>query len=180
MPITVRKTPIEGLVIIESQKFLDDRGYFLESYKRSDFAAAGLPEFVQDNLSFSKHAVLRGLHYQLFPEGQGKLVRALTGRIWDAAVDIRKISKTFGKWFGMELSDKSTAALYIPEGFAHGFVVLSETALVMYKTTSEYDPKLERGIIWNDPNLKIDWPIKHPIVSRKDAKSPLFENAEYV
>ena len=144
-----------------------------ESFKESEFSVNKInAKFVQDNVSFSTKGVLRGLHYQQKPKEQAKLVSVISGEIFDVAVDIRKDSTTYGKWVGKTLSDKNHEMLYIPEGFAHGFCTLSDTANVLYKITNEYSPENERGIIWNDPNVSISWPIKNPIVSEKDKKLP--------
>lgn len=166
---------LEGLLLVKSDVYKDDRGYFVEMYKDSAFKDLGLPAFVQDNFSFSIKGVLRGLHYQLAPKEQGKLVRCLEGKIWDVAVDIRKNSPTYGKWQGMELSEGDGKAMFVPAGFAHGFVTLSEVARVYYKTTAEYAPDLERGIVWNDPDLSIVWPVKNPILASRDAAFPEFK-----
>jgi dTDP-4-dehydrorhamnose 3,5-epimerase len=152
--------------------FRDDRGFFLESFNEAAFAAAGLPtRFVQDNHSRSKKGVLRGLHYQL-RHPQGKLVRVVRGKIFDVAVDIRRESTTFGKWVGVTLDDRQMSALWIPPGFAHGFCALSDGVDVTYKCTDFYSPADERGVLWNDPLLKIDWPIRSPIVNSKDQSYP--------
>jgi dTDP-4-dehydrorhamnose 3,5-epimerase len=174
--INIKQTEIPGVLLIESKKFADERGYFMEGYKESDFESLGL-KFKQDNVSFSKKGVLRGLHYQLPPKAQGKLVRVLQGKIWDVAVDIRKKSPTYKKWVAAELSEENSLALYLPEGFAHGFVTLSEEALVLYKTTEEYHQQSERGIIWNDPELNIAWPVLNPIVSERDKSLEFLKNA---
>ncbi|MBI2091744.1 MAG: dTDP-4-dehydrorhamnose 3,5-epimerase [Deltaproteobacteria bacterium] len=180
MSFTFEKLSIPGLVIITPKVFPDGRGFFLESYKYSDFAENGINEyFTQDNHSRSAKGVLRGLHYQLEPYAQGKLVRCLEGEIFDVAVDIRKSSPTFGKWFSVKLSAENNKMLYIPKGFAHGFVVISDEAEVYYKCTAEYRPSSERGIIWNDSNLNIDWPVKEPVLSEKDSRYPKFREAEY-
>ncbi len=179
MARVIKTYPLTGLMLIGSEVYKDERGYFQETYKASDFTALGLPEFKQDNLSFSKAGVLRGLHYQLEPKSQGKLVRVVSGRIFDVAVDVRKDSETFGKWQAVELSAESGEAFFIPEGFAHGFLVMSSEAIVLYKATEEYDKASERGILWNDPKLNIDWPANKPTVSSKDLSLPLFANAEF-
>lgn len=176
MAHNVEKLNLEGLLLVTSDVYKDDRGYFIETYKESVFKDLGLPAFVQDNFSFSKKGVLRGLHYQLVPKEQGKLVRCLDGKIWDVAVDIRKNSSTFGKWQGVELSEGDGKAVFVPAGFAHGFVVLSEVARVLYKTTVEYAPDLERGIVWNDSDLNIVWPIKDPVLAIRDAAFPKFKD----
>ncbi len=164
---------IEGLFIIEPKCFGDERGYFMETYNYEDFKAAGLGQiFVQDNQSLSKKGVLRGLHYQK-KHPQGKLVRIIKGQVYDVAVDIRPNSITYGKWHGELLSDENMKQFYIPEGFAHGFLVLSEEAVFAYKCTDFYHPEDEGGIIWNDPDLSIDWPIVDDmeiIISEKDSK----------
>jgi dTDP-4-dehydrorhamnose 3,5-epimerase len=163
---------LAGLLLIENRVFTDSRGYFMELYHARKYASAGLTKpFVQDNCSFSRCGVVRGLHYQL-GRPQGKLVFVLSGTIHDVAVDIRRGSPTFGQWESYVLSSENRRQLYVPEGFAHGFVVTSETALVMYKCTDLYHPSDERGILWNDPDLGIDWPDVTPIVSDKDAILP--------
>ncbi len=156
--IKVEKAPIEGLYIIEPSVFGDERGYFIETYNQRDMQEAGLNMvFVQDNQSMSVKGVLRGLHFQKeFP--QGKLVRVIKGRVFDVAVDLRSGSKTYGKWFGVELSAENKKQFYISEGFAHGFLVLSETAEFCYKVTDFYHPGDEGGLAWNDPEIAIDWP----------------------
>jgi len=169
----VSKTPIDGLLTIKPKIFADPRGMFYEVYSENRYEEHGIPCFVQDNHSVSKKGVLRGLHYQVNP-GQGKLVRVTRGEVFDVAVDIRKQSPTYGKWWGLSLSETNNFQLYIPIGFAHGFCVLSESAEVLYKCSDYYSPENERGILWNDPDLAIDWPVKDPILSEKDAVSPLF------
>ena len=169
----VSKTPIDGLLTIEPKIFADPRGMFYEVYSENKYEEHGIPCFVQDNHSVSKKGVLRGLHYQVNP-GQGKLVRVTRGEVFDVAVDIRKQSPTYGKWWGLSLSETNNFQLYIPIGFAHGFCVLSELAEVLYKCSDYYSPENERGILWNDPDLAIDWPVKDPILSEKDAVYPLF------
>ena len=169
----VSKTPIDGLLTIEPKIFADPRGMFYEVYSESRYEEHGISCFVQDNHSISKKGVVRGLHYQVNP-GQNKLVRVTRGEIFDVAVDIRKQSPTYGKWWGLSLSETNNFQLYIPIGFAHGFCVLSELAEVLYKCSDYYSPENERGILWNDPDLAIDWPIKDPILSEKDAVYPLF------
>ena len=169
----VSKTPIDGLLIVEPKVFRDSRGMFYEVYSENRYKEHGMPSFTQDNHSISKLGVLRGLHYQVNP-GQGKLVRVTRGEVFDVAVDIRKQSSTYGKWWGLLLSEKNNLQLYIPVGFAHGFCVLSESAEVLYKCSDYYSPENERGILWSDPDLAIDWPVKDPILSEKDAAYPLF------
>lgn len=160
---------LAGLVHIEPRIFRDDRGFFQELFHRGRFAEAGLDlEFVQDNLSRSQRGVLRGLHYQV-QQPQGKLVRALSGEIFDVAVDLRRSSPTFGQWEAFHLSSENALAVYIPPGFAHGFHVLSESADVLYKCTALYAPEHERTLLWNDPTVNVDWPLSGPaIVSAKD------------
>ena len=170
--ITVERCEIEGLYVITPTVFKDDRGYFVETYNQNDFKEAGLDMvFVQDNQSKSSKGVLRGLHFQK-EHPQGKLVRVLSGEVYDVAVDLRKNSKTFGKYFGVRLSDENKKQFYIPEGFAHGFVVLSDEAVFAYKCTDFYHPNDEGGLIYNDPDIGIDWPIEgiDLIMSDKDTK----------
>jgi len=151
----------------------------METYKYSDFAKMGIKEhFVQDNYSKSVKGVLRGLHFQKNPNAQGKLVQCLKGKIFDAAVDIRKGSPTFGNWVSVELSEENNLMLYVPPAFAHGFVVLSEAADVIYKCTKEYSPEDDRGIIWNDPDINIRWPINDPLLSGKDRGHPALRDAD--
>jgi dTDP-4-dehydrorhamnose 3,5-epimerase len=171
---------ISDVILIEPRVFPDDRGFFLETYKKSDFIKNGIDvDFIQDNHSMSVKGVLRGLHYQIHPDAQGKLIRCTRGEILDVAVDIRKSSPTFGKWVGTKLSSENMHMLYIPVGFAHGFVVLSETAEIMYKVCGgEYAPQSDRGIIWNDPEIGIEWGIDEVILSDKDMKQPLLKDAE--
>ncbi|MDQ2832365.1 MAG: dTDP-4-dehydrorhamnose 3,5-epimerase [Acidobacteriota bacterium] len=180
-------TALRDVKLIQPRRFGDSRGWFAEVFNESSFAAAGLPtQFVQDNQSFSARGVLRGLHYQL-EQPQGKLVRVLSGHIWDVAVDLRRGSPDFGKWAGFHLKAQSTAdelqLLWIPGGFAHGFLVLSDSAEVFYKTTSFYYPAAERSIQWDDPTLNIAWPLEalrgmEPSVSVKDAAGRRFLEAE--
>lgn len=175
MPFT--KTEFEGLLIFEPRVFEDDRGYFFEAYNEAVFHEAGVTNtFVQDNQSFSKYGVIRGLHYQLDPHAQCKLVRVLEGAILDVAVDIRKNSPTFGKYFSIELSGENKKQLLVPQGFAHGFSVLSPTAAVMYKCDALYSKESEGGIIFNDAVLNIDWKITEAdaVVSEKDRILPSF------
>lgn len=179
MPFDFLKTSIPDVVLAEYGSFPDDRGSFAEIYRESEFAASGIPDrFVQDNLSRSTQGVLRGLHYQKNPHAQGKLVFAISGSIFDVAVDLRRGSPTFGRWVGEVLSDENRRMLWVPQGFAHGFCVLSETADVVYKVTSEYAPDADRGVAWNDSTLAIDWPIENPSLSDKDAVQPTLEDAD--
>ena len=164
---------ISGVLLFEPDVYRDARGYFLETYRADKYRAAGLHEvFVQDNHSRSVRRTLRGLHLQV-RNPQGKLIRAITGEIWDVAVDVRPDSPTFGKWVGEVLSGDNFRQLYIPPGFAHGFCVLSDEAHVEYKCTRFYDPADEIGIAYNDPALAIDWPVADPLLSPKDARNPL-------
>ncbi|MFM2084764.1 MAG: dTDP-4-dehydrorhamnose 3,5-epimerase [Pseudomonadota bacterium] len=171
----VLETPIEGLFILEPKVFGDDRGFFFESFNQKAFnAATGLSvNFVQDNHSKSCKGVLRGLHYQTAPHAQGKLVRVVQGEVWDVAVDIREGSTTYGHWHGVLLSSENKRQLWIPEGFAHGFLTLSETAEFLYKATNFYSPEHEKCIAWNDPKITIQWPLEQlgeitPLLSVKD------------
>jgi dTDP-4-dehydrorhamnose 3,5-epimerase len=183
----VLDTTLRDVKLVQPKRFGDSRGWFAEVFNQATFAEAGLPTgFVQDNQSFSTRGVLRGLHYQLV-RPQGKLVRVLSGHIWDVAVDLRRDSPDFGRWAGFHLKAQSVEddlqLLWIPEGFAHGFLVLSETAEVLYKTTNLYFPAGERSILWDDPTLKIDWPLEllggmPPSVSAKDAKGASFEGSD--
>uniref|UniRef100_A0A7V6CED5 dTDP-4-dehydrorhamnose 3,5-epimerase n=1 Tax=Thermodesulfobacterium geofontis TaxID=1295609 RepID=A0A7V6CED5_9BACT len=178
MPFEFIKLEIPDVILIKPLVFQDERGFFMETYKTSDFKINGIfYSFVQDNHSKSKKGVLRGLHYQLNPKAQGKLVRCIKGRIWDVAVDIRKGSPWYGKWVAVELSEDNKHMLWIPPGFAHGFVALEDSEII-YKCTEEYDSTLDRGIIWNDPEIGIKWPLKEPILSKKDAKLPTLKDAE--
>lgn len=173
-------TFIEGLIVLEPQVFKDDRGFFFESYNEEIFRRLGInSRFVQDNHSGSRKGVIRGLHYQIC-HPQAKLVRVIAGEIFDVAVDIRRSSPTFGKWFGINLSAENKKQLYIPEGFAHGFLVLSDWAEVLYKTTDFYAPECDRVIIWNDPEIAIDWPLNglEPILSPKDLKGVRLKDAD--
>lgn len=173
MPFEFEKLAIEGLVLIKPRVFGDDRGFFLESYKKSDFIVNGINvEFVQDNHSKSTKGVLRGLHYQTYPCQQAKLVRCTKGKIYDIAVDIRKDSSTFGKWLKVELSEENKNMFFIPEGFAHGFVVVSDEAELLYKTNHEYSLEHDRGLLWCDEEIGIDWGIDNPILSEKDKIQP--------
>lgn len=179
----VKETGIEDLKVITFEPFLDSRGYFYEAYNKNDFAKMGITEeFVQDNQSMSSKGVLRGLHFQIdFP--QAKLVRCLKGKVYDVAVDIRKNSKTYGKYFGVELTEDNNTMFYIPKNFAHGFLVLSDTAIFSYKVTDFYHPNDEGGIMWNDPDIGVNWPIPNDDnfkiqLSDKDTKHPSFKDIQ--
>lgn len=207
MPFTFTRLTIPDVILIAPRIFSDKRGFFMETYRYSEFSAFGIKErFVQDNHSHSTKGVLRGLHYQSDPKAQGKLVRVVVGEIFDVAVDLRLAramrkdlphevkgtevlhgvkdiprtegSPTYGKWVGETLSAENKHMLYIPPGFAHGFCVLSEEAEVLYKATNEYAPKYDAGIRWNDPEIGIEWPIENPILSEKDATLPTLSMAE--
>ena len=165
------------VAVIEPRIFRDERVYFYENYKYSDFVAGGISDnFVQDNQSFSTQGVVRGLHFQVAPKPQAKLVRCLQGEIYDCIVDLRKSSPTFGKYFGVNLSAENKLMLYVPVGFAHGFSTLSETAEVSYKVSDEYDPKSEFGLRFDDPQVAIDWKVSNPIVSQKDQILPFLKD----
>ena len=174
MPFEFERQKIEEVILVKPKVFGDSRGFFMESYKKSDFFANGIDvEFNQDNHSKSTKGVLRGLHYQANPYGQAKLVRCSKGRIYDVAVDIRPDSKTFGQYVKVELSEENKHMLYIPVGFAHGFVALTDEVELLYKASGEYAPKADRGIIWNDKDINIDWEIDfEPLLSEKDKKQP--------
>ncbi len=182
MPYQVIQTPLAGVLVLEPKVFADARGFFFESFNARDFEqATGLKEaFVQDNHSKSAKGVLRGLHYQT-QHAQGKLVRVTQGAVFDVAVDIRQGSPTFGKWFGLELSVDNKKQLWIPAGLAHGFLVTSESAEFLYKTTDYYYPEFERSLLWNDPAVGVDWPLHllgaAPLLAAKDAQAPTFEES---
>ena len=174
----IEPTTLPDVLLLTPKVFEDERGYFFESYHRDRFQKFGLPhEFVQDNVSFSRKVVLRGLHFQ-HPNGQGKLVTARTEKIFDVALDIRTGSPTFGKWVGETLSAENKKQMWIPPGFAHGYVILSPDALVSYKCTAHYDPKSEGTILWNDPLIRIDWPITGVRLSEKDLAAPRLDQIE--
>jgi dTDP-4-dehydrorhamnose 3,5-epimerase len=180
--MTSNPTNIPGLKILEPKVMEDSRGYFYESYNKDKLKAVGIDlDFVQDNQSKSQYGVIRGLHYQKNPFAQTKLVRVLEGRIYDVALDLRKGSPTFGKWFGLELNSDNKLQLFIPKGFAHGFSVLSETAVVLYKCDVLYNPQSEAGVMCLDTDLKIDWKIEpgKEIISAKDMQQPVFEKADH-
>jgi dTDP-4-dehydrorhamnose 3,5-epimerase len=179
MPFTFKKLDIPEVILVEAKAFPDQRGFFMESYHESSFINNGINDkFVQDNFSHSTKGVLRGLHYQKSPKAQSKLVTALKGEIFDVAVDIRKNSPTFGKWVGEILSEKNHRLLYVPQGFAHGFCVLSDDADVLYKVNDDYSPENDRGIMWNDSEIAIKWPIENPTISEKDLQQSLLKDAD--
>lgn len=173
--MNIKETALPGVLEFQPRKFGDARGYFMETWRDAAYKEAGLSEnFVQDNMSFSQHGVLRGLHFQL-PRAQGKLVYCPIGEVFDVAVDIRHGSPTFGQWVGMTLSAEAGNQLYVPPGFAHGFCVVSEQALFCYKCTEYYDPAGDAGIRWDDPELGIKWPVDLPSISDKDSHAPLLK-----
>ncbi len=178
MPFIFEKTELSEVIIIKPSIFKDQRGTFFESYKHSEFADNGITQnFVQDNCSKSTKGVLRGLHYQVEPFTQGKLVRCICGSVFDVAVDIRKSSATFGKWVGYTLSEENNNMLYIPPGFAHGFQALTDIAEVAYKVTAEYNAESERSLKWNDPEIGINWPVQEVLLSEKDKIAPALGEA---
>lgn len=179
MPFHFIETTLPGVILIKPEFFADDRGFFMETYKQSEFAALGITEnFVQANQSRSARGTLRGLHFQKAPKGHAKLVRVLAGEIYDVAVDIRAGSPTYGKWQGTFLSSENRHILYVPTGFAHGFCVTSEFADISYMTSAEYAPALEGGVLWNDPDLKIDWPVSNPPLSNRDRGWPRLKDVD--
>src|SRR3990170_7200739 len=179
MPFEFSRGEIPDVILIQPRLFRDGRGFFMETYKRSDFAAHGIAaSFVQSNHSRSARGILRGLHYQKHPKAQGKLVCALSGEIFDVAVDLRRGSPTYGRWDGLVLSAENRKTIYIPPGFAHGFCVISDAAEMLYMTTEEYSPSHEAGIIWNDPDLAIGWPVADPQLSERDRNWPRLRDAD--
>jgi len=181
MPFNFKETTLPGVQIVQPRCFGDDRGFFMETYKKSDFVTAGIGEnFQQDNHSFSSKGVLRGIHFQSAPYAQGKLVRVVKGAVWDVAVDLIKGSPTYGQSFGLELNEENNTMLYIPPGFGHGFVTLVDNTHFLYKCTAEYAPESDGGVIWNDPDLKIAWPIEgiEPLVSDKDKILPFLKDCK--
>ena len=178
MPFEFEQLKIRDVILVKPKVFGDNRGFFLESYKKSDFFANGIDvEFNQDNHSKSTKGVLRGLHYQAKPYGQAKLVRCARGKIFDVAVDMRPNSDTFGQYVKVELSEENKQMLFIPEGFAHGFVVLSDEAELLYKASGEYAPQADRGVLWSDKDINIDWEIDfEPILSEKDKVQPVLKD----
>lgn len=179
MPFTSMKLGIPDCVLIEPKIFPDSRGYFAEVYKNTDFSFLGIKKpIAQINYSRSSKNVLRGMHYQNNPMAQGKMMQVISGEIFDVAVDIRRGSPTYGKWVAEKLSSENLKILYIPEGFAHGFCVLSDTATITYYCTNTYSPQDERGFRWDDPEVKISWPISYPVVSERDSKFPSFKDCD--
>ncbi len=180
MPLEIRETELLDVLEIEVKIAADHRGFFTETYNQDTWTQQGFKEnFVQDNLSLSHKGVLRGMHYQIHPVPMGKLVRCVRGAIYDVAVDLRQGSPTFGKWLGRELSAENHLWLWVPTGFAHGFVALQEESLVYYKCTATHCPETERALAWNDPDIGIEWPVTPTIVSDKDREAPRFADAEY-
>lgn len=176
MPFKFKELEIPGLMLIEPKVFSDDRGFFMETYKESEFMENGIREkFVQDNFSKSSKDVIRGLHFQIEPKAQGKLVQVVSGKVWDVAVDLRDNSPTYLKWIGLELDDVTRKMFYIPPGFAHGFAALSDEVIFQYKCTNEYDMIAERGIRWDDTDIGIDWPVENPTVSDRDRGLPFLK-----
>ena len=179
MPFSFKRLSIPEVILVEPKVFPDERGFFLESFKESTFQENGITtKFVQDNYSHSIKGVLRGLHYQKNPKAQAKLITAIRGEIFDVSVDIRKNSPTYGKWVGEILSEQNHKSLYVPEGFAHGFLCLSDEADVVYKVNEEYSAENDRGMLWNDPAVGVKWPAENPIISEKDKQQPLLEKAD--
>lgn len=179
MALRFTRCEIPDVILIEPTNLVDERGWFRENYKQSEFAAHGIPEvFVQENCSFSRQGVVRGLHYQKHPSAQGKLVTVAQGQVQDVAVDIRRGSPTYKQWISLDLDAQSGCMVYIPPGFAHGFCVLSEQAQVIYKVTCEYCPPLDRGILWNDPELGVIWHTQNALLSPKDARLPHLKDSD--
>ncbi len=179
MPFEFEKQEISDVILIKPSVFKDERGFFMETYKHSDFVTNGITQrFTQDNHSKSDKNILRGLHFQTNPKAQAKILRCLSGEIYDVAVDIRKNSSTYKKWVGAVLSEENKHQLYIPEGFAHGFLVLSESAEVAYKASDEYSPQHDAGIRWDDPEINVNWGIKDPLVSEKDKNLPFLKDID--
>jgi len=176
MVFSFKRLEIIDVILIEPTLYSDNRGFFYENFKESEFAQYGISDkFIQENFSHSVKNVIRGLHFQKKPKSQAKLVSVVKGEIFDVGVDIRKNSSTYGKWVGEILSEENHRSLYIPEGFAHGFCVLSEEADVSYKVSNEFSPENDRGVIWNDSKINVKWPIKKPIISEKDSQLPTLD-----
>jgi dTDP-4-dehydrorhamnose 3,5-epimerase len=178
--MNIQETPLRGLFVIEPRVFRDPRGYFFESFNSKSFIDAGINDnFVQDNQSLSQKGVLRGLHFQIHEAAQSKLVRVITGAVWDVAVDIRKGSPTYGQYFGIEINEENNLMVYIPQGFAHGFLTLRDHTIFSYKCGNFYNKPLERGILWNDPDINIQWSLgadEPPLLSDKDRENPLLRD----
>lgn len=181
MPFIFERLAIPEVIVIEPRVFADRRGFFMETYKRSEFAAKGIDDiFVQENHSKSERGVLRGLHYQRVPHAQSKLVRVLSGEIFDVSVDLRSDSPTSGRWVGVRLSASNRKMVYVPSWCAHGFCVLSDAAEVVYHSSTEYSPDHESGVMWNDPAIGIDWPVQSPLLSERDRNWPPFASSHAV
>lgn len=179
MPFEFEKLEIPDVVLVKPKVFGDDRGFFMETFKQSDFERHGITlDFVQDNHSKSNKGVVRGLHYQLNPKAQGKLVRVSRGKLVDVVVDIRKGSPYYGQWVSAELSEKNKHMLWVPHGFAHGVCILEDDTHLLYKATGEYSPEHDRGILWNDSEIGVNWPIDKPLLSEKDRAQPLLHDAD--
>jgi len=177
MAFEFTKTPIEGVIVVQPKVFPDARGCFFESYRKEEFIKGGIDlEFVQDNHSVSQKGVLRGLHFQRAPRAQGKLIRVGRGAVYDVAVDIRPQSPTYKQWFGIELNDKNCTMLYIAPGLAHGFATLEDDTVFLYKCTDIYSPEHDAGILWNDPDVGVDWPLEKPTLSEKDKVRPMLRD----
>ncbi len=175
----IEQTDLEGVLLVKPTVHGDDRGFFMETYHAEKFAELGLPtKYVQDNHSRSSKGILRGLHFQ-FPSWQGKLVRVTKGEIFDVAVDVRRESANFGRWYGTYLSEENKHQLYVPEGFAHGFCVTSDVADVIYKCTSVYNSSEDFSLSWNDPQIGIDWPIENPVLSQKDQNAMSLDDLDF-
>jgi dTDP-4-dehydrorhamnose 3,5-epimerase len=181
MSFTFTNLELAGVVLVEPRVFPDERGFFMETYRESEFLAGGIPyRFVQDNHSFSRKNVIRGLHFQNDPRSQGKLVIVTAGAVWDVAVDLRRGSSTVRRWIGVELSSDNRRMLFIPPGFAHGFAALTGDVHLLYKCTDEYDALLDAGVRWNDPDIGISWPVRDPIISVKDRALPFLRELAIV
>jgi dTDP-4-dehydrorhamnose 3,5-epimerase len=181
MPFDVVQLALQEILLVTPTVIRDERGYFLESYKSEEFRQLGIPDlFVQDNHSRSAIHVVRGLHYQIHPRAQAKLVRCCRGAIFDVCVDIRKHSATFGRWVGAELTEENCSMLYVPVGFAHGFVSLAEGSEIIYKCSAEYSRDHDRGIFWNDPAIGIRWPVRNPVLSSKDMNNPCLSEVDEI
>jgi dTDP-4-dehydrorhamnose 3,5-epimerase len=179
MPFRFSRLQLPEVIVIEPRVFSDERGFFMETYKYSEFAANGIVErFVQSNHSHSPRRTLRGLHYQKAPKAQGKLVQAAVGEIFDVVVDIRQGSPRYGEWLTINLSSENNKMLYVPPGFAHGACIISTEAILLYSVTAEYAPEYEAGIAWNDPRLSIRWPFEQPVLSARDQALPYLSNAD--
>lgn len=178
MPFRFTPLGIPDVLLVRHDLIKDSRGFFAETFREEPFLKAGIPRFVQDNHARSARGVLRGLHYQIRPAAIGKLIRCVHGKVFDVAVDIRRGSPSYGQWVGVELSEEDGQSIFIPEGFAHGYCVLSEVADIFYRTTSYYSPGHDRGIRWDDPSIGITWPISDPILSEKDRRAPPLTEAD--